>query len=201
MIGYTTLFQEAFEQTKQKKDITHIFIQAGVGGLAAAGAAWCEKERREKNSRFPRLICVEPTDSDCLLESAKNQCLSTCKGNTDSIMAGLNCGTPSLIAWSLINNTTDVFIAIGDEWAREAMRVLKHSYDSDRSITSGESGSASFAGLLSIMTKNNEVSNELKEILELDENSVVLCINSEGDTDPKLYKEIVKRKPRIIKMD
>ena len=77
--------------------------------------------------------------------------------------------------------------------------IFKHSCDSDRVITSGESGAAGFAGLLSIMTKNNEVSNELKEILELDENSVVLCINSEGDTDPKLYKEIVKRKPRVIK--
>ena len=114
-------------------------------------------------------------------------------------MAGLNCGTPSLIVWPLLNDTVDVFIAIGDEWTKEAMRVLKHSCEPDRSITSGESGAASFAGLLSIMTKNNEVSNELKEILELDENSVVLCINSEGDTDPKLYKEIVKRKPRVIK--
>ena len=208
MIGYTTLYQEAFEQAKRKNNnITHIFIQAGVGGLAGAGAAWCEKERREraergeKNSRFPRLICVESTNADCLLESAKNQCLSTCKGNTDSIMAGLNCGTPSLIAWPLLNDTVDIFLAIGDEWAKEAMRVLKHASGPDRSITSGESGAASFAGLLSIMTKNNNISNELKEILELDETSVVLCINSEGDTDPKLYKEIVKRKPRVIKVD
>jgi ectoine hydrolase len=200
MIGYTTIFQEAFYQASIKLQvITHIFIQVGVGGLAGACAAWCEKERiRRNNSKYPKLICVEPMDADCLLESAQNQCLSTCKGNTDSIMAGLNCGTPSLIAWPLLNDTVDVFMAIGDEWAKESMRVLKHSNPPDQPIIAGESGVGGLAGLLSLLLKDNDVSNNLKSLLCLDEKSVILCVNTEGATNPDLYKEIVKRKPGII---
>ena len=200
MIGYTTIFQEAFHQASfYSGKITHVFIQAGVGGLAAACAAWCEKERIKNDNRYlPRLICVEPIDADCLMESAKNNIISSSKGGTNSIMAGLNCGTPSKIAWNLLNDTVDCFITIGDDWVMETMRLMKYSFGHDRSIISGESGSAGIAGLLSVMTKNDNTSNEIKILLGLNADSVILCVNTEGDTDANLYKEIVKKKHTIF---
>jgi diaminopropionate ammonia-lyase len=165
MEGYETLFDEIDEQIP--KAPTLVMLQAGVGGLAYAGA--CHYRR----GKGPRLICVEPTDADCLLESiaSPDGSIQVAKGKQNSIMAGLNCGTPSLVAWPLLREALDGFVAVDDAYAEDAMRQLAPK------VVSGESGAAGLAGLLALP----------KEAQGQD----VLLISTEGDTDPESYRRIL----------
>ena len=178
MTGYMTLFYECEHQMGiPANELTHVFIQVGVGGLAGAAAAWM--------SSFPhvKLILVEPDDADCLFVSIEYGRLTESTKNIDSIMAGLNCGTPSIASLPLLYDRTDHSITVSDVWAERACRMLAR-----QQIVAGESGGAGLAGLLACMD-NDTVRNHLK----LDANSKVLLINSEGDTDPANYARILKK--------
>ena len=185
-IGYSTIFSEITEQKINNKPITHVIIQAGVGGLAGSFGLWLLYNRFElksnvwaKNIKF---IIVEPKDADCIAynvmmnnNSRLKYDLQNCIGETNSIMAGLNCGIPSDISWDIIKDTADLFVVIGDEYAKRAMRKLR-SYN----IISGESGAASIACLIALKDKG-----------VFDTDSVVLTINTEADTDPENYLKII----------
>lgn len=125
------------------------------------------------------MVCVEPIDADALFCSAATtgQERSVSDGGLDSIMQGLNCGEPSFISWDAIRQTTDTFLTIPDNLACEAVRLL----DAD-GVVSGESGAAGLAGALA----------EAKSAA-LDENSRVLVVSTEGDTDPTLRDQILRR--------
>lgn len=174
MDGYDTIFDECGEQLSEAP--TAVFVQAGVGALA--GATMQHYAPLRQGTRF---AVVEPLHAACLLESAVQGGPVTLASSQGSIMAGLNCGTPSTVAWPAISAATDVYIAIPDERAREAMRVLAAS-----GIEAGESGAAGLAGLLEIARAD-----KVRDALQLDERAVVLVLNTEGATDPEAYQRIV----------
>ena len=157
-----------------------VILQAGVGGLLCAAADYYVKTMGDLR---PKLICSEPLDADCLLESilSPGGAITLAKGGQNSIMAGLNCGTPSLLAWPVIQKSVNSFIAVDDDWARTAMKTFYYPRGNDPKIVSGESGAAGLAALMAAKTE-----------LGLNEKSTVLLINSEGDTDPESFNAIVK---------
>lgn len=185
MLGYTSIFRE-MEDTIHPQDqalVDVVFLPAGVGGLAAAGTSYYVRRYQEKR---PRLVCVEPSDCDCFLESARyghGEALPT-RGKQESIMAGLNCGIPSPIAWPIIRDGMDLFIAVTDDYAEMAMREYHQE-----NITAGESGASGLAGLLALL-QNKELK-EARRIIPLNSRARVLLINTEGDTDPVNYHRIV----------
>ncbi|MCK5058672.1 MAG: diaminopropionate ammonia-lyase [Candidatus Aminicenantes bacterium] len=178
MLGYTTIFRELDDRINKnsRPGIDFVFLPAGVGGLAAAGSSYFVRRYGENR---PKLICVEPSDCDCFLESirfGKGKPLPV-KGEYKSIMVGLNCGIPSPAAWPIIRDSMDLFIAITDNYAVAAMREYHKE-----NIISGESGASGLAGLLALLT--DEKLKEAGEKIGLGRNSRVLLINTEGDTNP-----------------
>lgn len=188
MAGYSTIFHELTGlNTPGKPQIDLVLLQAGVGGFAAAGS-WFYAHRYGKNR--PYLFCVEPTDSDCCLESVvsgKGAPTST-MGRQESIMAGLNCGIPSLVAWPILKDAVDVFMAVEDHYAEKAMRALYFAEEEDKPIVSGESGASGLAGLMALCRE--ETFEPVRNRINLPDCSV-LVINTEGDTDPDNFRRII----------
>lgn len=180
--GYLTLFQEISLQLKEQgeklPDI--VFIQAGVGAFASAAASFFHDPLS-----CPRLISVEPTATDCLLRSAKagDGRPHTIISTEDTIMAGLNCGTPSLTAWPVVRDRFNAFIAVEDNYAEEAMMLL-----ADEGVVSGESGAAGLAALIALHAERPDF---IKKELHIRGGTGILLINTEADTDPDGYHRIV----------
>ena len=176
MAGYGTIFREVETQRRDSPPITHIVVQAGVGGLAGAAAAWLARRRGASAvwADDAELIIVEPNDAACLYENEGREAdaLQPCAGATESIMAGLNCGVPSTAAWPLIAGVASRFMAVGDDWAEEAVRTM-HAHG----IAAGESGAAGLAGFLALEP--------------LPPGAVVLLLNTEGVTEPELTRRIL----------
>ena len=186
MQGYGTMGLEAFEQLPEKP--THIFLQAGVGSMAGAMAGLLSDIYGEDR---PIIVIVEPNKADCLFRTAEanDGTLHIVTGNMDTIMAGLACGEPCSIGWNVLKNYADFFISCPEYVAANGMRILGNPLGKDDRVISGESGAAAFGAVAEIM-KNPELAN-MKEALGLDENSLVLCFSTEGDTDKENYKAIV----------
>jgi len=188
MSGYLTAFTESEESVHPAglPGIDIVFLQAGVGSFAAS-AAWYYLNRYGKNR--PRLVCVEPSESDCLLRSCRQAAPSTTRKSQKTIMAGLNCGTASLTAWPVLERGIDLFLSIDDRYAEDAMRSLYHPVNGDTRIISGESGAAGMAALIA-MTQEPGLAEAGKGI-GLDHNSRIMVFNTEGDTDPDAFRSIV----------
>ena len=192
MSGYLTMFEELEEQnlhTSIEPEIDIVFLQAGVGSMAAAGIYYYLTKYSDKR---PKIIIVEPDAADGVLYSFKNNKLSTSHGNSNTIMSGLNCETPSLGAWDLLKSGTNYAIKINDKYAKQAIRELYFPTGSDKQIISGESGAAGLAGFLAIMNGNEFES--IKDTLEINENTSILFISTEGDTDKQVFGSIVNDK-------
>ena len=140
---------------------------------------------------MPKIITVEPAASDSLLESCKNQSLSKTRGSQDTLMAGLNCGTASPLAWDILSVSVDLFISIPDIYAVRAMQNLYFPFKNDTQVFAGESGAAGLGGLLALA--NDESLQEAKEKIGLNEKSRVLIFNTEGVTDPDIFDELISR--------
>jgi diaminopropionate ammonia-lyase len=186
MDGYDTIFDEADEQLPGPPTV--VFLQAGVGALTAAGLHHYLRGAGVASAARPRFATVEPLSAACLLESASAERLLTIDADQGSIMAGLNCGTPSSVAWPVIEATVDVYLAVPDDRAREAMRLL-----ADAGIVSGESGAAGLAGLLAAVEDD-----AARTALHLDDDARILLLNTEGATDPVGYERIVGRAPEDV---
>lgn len=179
MTGYSTIFVEADEQAG--RDLDAAFLPAGVGGIAGAGTAHYVQEC---GADRPRLVCVEPDRSACFLESIAAGNPVAAKGDQRSIMAGLNCGLPSLLAWPVVRDGMDLFLAVEDRWAEEAMRASWRE-----GLTAGESGAAALAGLMALM-KTPELA-EARAAANLGPESRVLVVNTEAATDPENHRRLV----------
>lgn len=188
MQGYSVMADEAGRQLGDLHP-THIFIQGGVGGLAAAVTAhfW-----ETHGPDAPVVTVVEPETAACLLESAVAGKPTAVGGDLETIMAGLACGEPSIIAWPILAGGASAFMAIPDHVVADAMRLLA-SGEAGARLVGGESGVAGLAGYLVAAAQP-----EWRRQLGLDENSVVLFFGSEGDTDPELYQSIVGRSARAV---
>jgi len=185
MQGYCTLVKEYMSQ-EQEIWPTHVFVQAGVGSLAAAILAHlCNITDRS----IPKFIVVEPTGAPCLFESKKLDKLFTVKGDLPTIMAGLACGEPSHIGWDILKSATSAFLMCSDNVARRGMKVLGNPLEGDQRIVSGESGAVTLGALFDILS--NKEFYRIKEELSLTKDSNVLLFSTEGDTDPDAYREIV----------
>ncbi len=191
LLGYTSIFAEleGLLHGPMKTGVDIVILPAGVGGLAAAGAFYYTKHYGAKR---PCLVCIEPVSSDCFLESVrfgKGEALPT-KGRQTSIMAGLNCGLPSPLAWPIVRDSFHFFLAVGDTYAEQAMRTYYHPKGEDPRIISGESGSSGLAALLALTTSPKLA--EVRAKLPLGKSSRVLLVNTEGDTDPENFKKVVE---------
>ena len=189
--GYMSLFVEMEDSihTQPKAEVDLVFVQAGVGSFAAA-AAFYYLNRYEANR--PKIVIVEPNEADAVFASFSEGKITTSKGNATTIMAGLNCGTPSSGGWDLLKSGTDVSLKIDDDYARLAMRELFFPVKGDPSIVSGESGVAGFAGFMAIM-KDEKLKN-IREVLGINDKTKVLFISKAGDTDRNVFNEIVRAK-------
>ncbi|MFT3813194.1 MAG: diaminopropionate ammonia-lyase [Acidovorax sp.] len=187
MQGYGTIAAEIVEQTgAQPGDagpFTHVFLQGGVGGMAAGLASYLWEYQGAKR---PRFIMVEPEQADCLLQSAIQGRPAKATGSVDSVMAGLACGETSPLAWKFLETSVDHFITITDEQAVAAMRVLAAGGDKDIPIIAGESGTAGLAALELLRAEAG-----LAAQVGLDAQSRVLIISTEGATAPQTYAELV----------
>lgn len=195
MQGYLTLSYESWLQMNKQLP-THIFIQAGVGSLAASVIGFFSSLSTEKR---PICIVVEPQTAACCYESvvANDGCTRVVGGELKTIMAGLACGEVNPLAWPILQNQGDFFVTIPDDWAAEAMARLAYPSKADPGIVAGESGAAGFA-LLWQVCKNPDYQ-DVKQKFQLGTESRVLCINSEGDTDPESYlREVHRYKGRFV---
>ncbi len=190
MKGYTTIIAEILEQLNGQDlhQFTHVILQAGVGSFAAAMAASIYNQRMDNP---PIFIVAEPSRADCLYQSAENKDGTAQRvfGDLDSMMAGLACGEPNPIAWNILKQIADAFFSCDDEISARGMRILAAPLQNDPSIIAGESGALPI-GLLNEIMINDDLA-EAREDLRFDKNASVLVINTEGDTNPENYKQIV----------
>ena len=190
MQGYSTLMLEAQEQLLGVglSKPSHVFVQAGVGAMAASVIGFYTALFPEDP---PIFIVVEPDKAACVFESIKagdGRCHSV-KGSLDTIMAGLACGDPSPIAFEILEHTADFFLSIPDYIAARGMRILSCPLHGDPFIISGESGAAPLGALYSVMTDKGAA--DLREKMKLGPDSTVFMVNTEGNTDPKHFRQII----------
>ena len=183
MQGYGTIAAEIVEALGEQVIPTHVFLQGGVGGMAAGIASYLWEVY---GTHRPAVVIVEPTQADCLYQSAIHGMPSKATGSVDSIMAGLACGETSPLAWRFLITGADFFMTIDDAEAVEAMRLLAEGNERDLPIVSGESGAAGLAGLRQAARHPR-----LAEQLGLNRQSSVLLISTEGATAPALYADLV----------
>jgi diaminopropionate ammonia-lyase len=174
--GYSTIFAEVDDQVEGASPDA-VILQCGVGSFAAAAIGHYKDPARPGSP--PTLLGVEPADAACVLASIRAGTPTAVPGPHVSIMAGLNCGTVSRIAWPLLRNGMDVLVAIDDEWTRRAMRDLAMV-----GIAAGETGAASLAAGLALVGTEHR----------LPPDATVLLVCTEGPTDPEQYAAIVGSK-------
>ena len=178
--GYQTVLGEIEEQLDEGGRPCVVAVPIGVGALAAAVVRhyWSSADGGR-----PWIVGVEPTSAACVLESVAAGEIVTLDHPQDSIMAGLNCATPSLIAWPVVSRGIDAYVAVPDSRVPEAMRVLAAD-----GIVAGETGAGGLAGMLALA--HDAPLAEVRQALRLDAASRVLLICTEGATDPEAYERL-----------
>ena len=188
MQGYTTMGYEIVNQLDGEIP-THIFLQAGVGAMAGAMAGFFSDYY--KGDKKPVITILEPNKADCIFRTAEatDGRLHCVKGDMDSIMAGLCCGEPCTIGWEILRDYADNFVSVPDSIAAKGMRILGNPLGSDVRIISGESGACTTGFVVELM--QNVSLKEIREQIGLNDESSILCISTEGDTDRNNYRRIV----------
>ena len=188
MQGYTIMAGEAFDALDAPP--THVFVQAGVGGMAAAVAAHASAVY---GASMPRLIVVEPERAACLFASAKAGHVVSVPHGEPTLMGMLECYEPSRIAWEILAPLAAGFVTLPEQAAIDAMRMLAHPQAGDPAIVSGESGCTGLAGLIACLDDP-----AARAALNLGPASRVLVFNSEGATDAALYRHYVGSAPEEV---
>jgi len=183
MQGYTMLVREALADLPQPP--THVFLQAGVGGFAAAAASHLTLVLGD---RHPHITVVDPARAPCLYESARAGRVVKVDEAEPTIMAMLECYVPSMLAFRMLERVADGFMVVEEEVSPEVMRRLANPVQGDPPVVSGESGGAGLAGVLTVLRHP-----DIAAKIGLGPQSRVLVINTEGATDPDLYQRIVGR--------
>jgi diaminopropionate ammonia-lyase len=181
MQGYALMASEALAQMDEPP--THVFVQAGVGGVAAAVAAHF---RLVLGERRPRFVVVEPARAACVYATAKVGEIVRIPHGKPTVMAMLECCAPSQVAWRVLSRSADAFMTVDEADAVEAMRRLAKPDGGDPAVVAGESGGAGLAGLL-----RSTGDPGLRAALGLDEEARVVLFVTEGATDPARYRELV----------
>ncbi|TPL02568.1 diaminopropionate ammonia-lyase [Mesorhizobium sp. B2-4-14] len=186
MQGYTAIVREALRQLREPP--THVFVQAGVGGIAAAVAGHLAIVL---GGARPIFTVVEPACAACVVAAAQAGRVVKVAHDRPTVMAMLECYEASQVAWRVLARTADAFMTVDEDDAIAVMRRLARPAGSDPSIVAGESGGVGLAGVMRAVAEN-------KMVLGLDGNSRVLVINTEGATDPQRYAELVGTSPANV---
>ena len=181
MAGYSVMMKEIFDQL-QNNQITHIILQAGVGGMAGAMVAGIARYL----TNTPTTMVVEPDSAACVLESIKTGKIEKIDIKKESLMGGMSCGEVSLVPWEILKNSVKYCISLPDDDIAKTMKLLGNASFSNEKIIAGEN---SAPGVISLIASCED--QKIKEELNLNSDSIVLVIGCEGDTDKKMYKKLV----------
>ena len=181
MAGYTIMVKEIIDEI-DNNSITHVFLQAGVGGMAAAMIAGFAK----LSKNIPQFIVVEPENADCVFQSIKNNKPTTVDITKETVMGGMSCGDVSTIAWEILKNSTNYCLTISDEAISTAVALLAKARLSDEKIIGGECAVPGVIALIGTF-KNKEYLDKLK----LNAESNVLLFGCEGLTDNAMYQKLL----------
>ena len=184
MAGYSVMMKEIVDQIDNNK-ITHIILQAGVGGMAGAMVAGIARYL----DNTPTSIVVEPDSAACVLESIKKGKIEKINIKRESLMGGMSCGEVSLVPWEILKNSVKYCMSLPDDDIAKTMRLLGKASFSDEKIIAGEN---SAPGIISLIAgcENEEIKNKL----QLNDKSNVLLIGCEGDTDQEMYQKLINQK-------
>jgi len=182
MAGYSVMMREIIDQINNEK-ITHIILQAGVGGMAGAMVAGIARYL----DNVPTTIVVEPDSAACVLESIRTGKIEKIDIKRESLMGGMSCGEVSLVPWEILKHSVKHCISLPDDDIGKTMKLLGNSSFSDQQIIAGENSAPGVIGLIASCEDQN-----VKEKLQLDQNSNVLIIGCEGDTDKEMYQKLIK---------
>jgi len=183
MAGYAVMMKEISDQIN-KNEISHIFLQAGVGGMAAAMIAGCARYL----DYVPKIIIVEPESAECVLKAVENNKIVTLDIKKESLMGGMSCGEVSTIPWNIINHNCNYCISIPDDKISDTIKLLASSSFSENKLIGGECATP---GIISLIASCNNI--KLKKKLNLDKNSQVLLLGCEGDVDEELYQKLLNK--------
>ncbi|MDA9606333.1 diaminopropionate ammonia-lyase [Candidatus Pelagibacter sp.] len=181
MAGYTIMVKEIIDEI-DKNSITHVFLQAGVGGMAAAMIAGFAK----LSKTIPQFIIIEPENADCVFQSIKNKKPTTVDIKKETVMGGMSCGDVSSIAWEILKNSANYCLTIPDEAISTAVALLAEKRLSDEKIIGGE---CAVPGVIALIGSFNN--KEYLDKLELNEQSNVLLFGCEGLTDNAMYQKLL----------
>ena len=183
MAGYSVMMKEIVDQINNNQ-ISHIILQAGVGGMAAAMIAGVARYLQN----VPEIIVVEPDSAACVLESIKTGKIEKIDIKRESLMGGMSCGEVSLVPWEILKNSVKYCISLPDDDIAKTMKLLGNSSFSNDKIIAGEN---SAPGVISLITSCEDQA--IKEKLDLNEKSNVLVFGCEGDTDQEMYQKLINQ--------
>ena len=181
MAGYTIMVKEILDEV-DSKSITHVFLQAGVGGMAAAMIAGFAK----LSKNIPKFIVIEPENADCVFKSIQNNKPTSIDIKKETVMGGMSCGDVSSIAWEILKNSTNYCMTIPDNAISTAVALLAESRFSDEKIIGGE---CAVPGLIALIGSFNN--KEYLDKLELNSQSNVVLFGCEGLTDKAMYEKLL----------
>ena len=182
MAGYSVMMKEISEQINNQQ-ISHVILQAGVGGMAASIVAGIARYL----DNVPKIIIVEPESAACVLESIKAGKIEKISIKKESLMGGMSCDEVSLVPWEILKNSISYCVTVSDDYISKTVKFLANSEFSDEKIVGGE---CSTPGIISLVGLNNDA--EIRKKISLNENSNVLLFGCEGDADEELYKQLLK---------
>lgn len=187
MQGYLTMAYETYVQlTLAAVKPTHVFLQAGVGSMASALTGFFASVYGDD---MPTITIVEPDKADCIFRSAKAGGIEFVTGSMETIMAGLACGEPCTIGWDVLRSYAKHYLSVPDAAAAHGMRILGNPLKGDDRIISGESGAVTMGVVSQLLRREDLV--DIKETIGLNEDSVIVCVSTEGNTDALRYRELV----------
>ena len=181
MAGYSVMMKEISNQLNDKK-ITHVILQAGVGGMAAGMIAGITRYL----DHVPEILVVEPENAACVLESIKSGRIEKISIKKESLMGGMSCGEVSLVPWEILKNSVNYCVTVSDNYISKTVKFLANSGFSKEKIVGGE---CSTPGIVSLIGINND--EKIKKKINLNENSNVLLFGCEGDADKELYQKLL----------
>tara|TARA_E500000331_G_scaffold7791_1_gene7512 strand:+ start:364 stop:1491 length:1128 start_codon:yes stop_codon:yes gene_type:complete len=183
MAGYTVMMKEIVDQIDNEK-ISHIILQAGVGGMAGAMVAGIARYL----DNVPVTMVVEPDSAACVLESLKTGKIEKIDIKRESLMGGMSCGEVSLVPWEILKNSVKHCISLPDDDIAKTMKLLGNASFSEEKIIAGEN---SAPGVISLITSCED--EKIKEKIGLNKDSNVMLIGCEGDTDQKMYQKLINQ--------
>ena len=183
MAGYAVMMKEIINQIDQNK-ISHIILQAGVGGMAAAMIAGIARYLEN----IPITLIVEPDSAACVMESIKSGKIEKIDIKRESLMGGMSCGEVSLVPWEILKNSVKFCISLPDDDIAKTMRFLGNCSFSEEKIIAGENSAPGVISLI-VSCENDKI----KEKLILNSNSNILIIGCEGDTDKEMYQKLINQ--------